>query len=58
MTRCESKVLSVTFFLVVEGERGIIFFKSLGSVDLSRLFLQRIIGYLYKAEPLSCGCSG
>ena len=30
----------------------------LGSVDISRLFLQRFVGYLYKAEPLSCGCSG
>ena len=30
----------------------------LGSVDLSRLFLQRFIGYLYKAESLPCGCSG
>jgi len=24
----------------------------LGRVDLSSLFLQRIVGYLYKAEPM------
>jgi hypothetical protein len=29
----------------------------LGPVDLSRSLLQRFVGYLYKAEPLSCGCS-
>ena len=26
----------------------------IGGADLSRLFLQRIVGYLYKAEPLLC----
>ena len=32
--------------------------QTLGSVDLLRFFLQRIVGYLYKTKPLSCGCSG
>ena len=26
--------------------------KVLGAVELPRFFLQRIVGYLYKAEPL------
>ncbi|UAL45008.1 hypothetical protein K8B83_09475 [Shewanella inventionis] len=29
----------------------------IGSVDLSRLFLQRIVGHLYKAETLRCSYS-
>jgi len=29
----------------------------LGAVDLSRLLLQRVVGYLYKEERLSCGYS-
>ncbi|CAM4139316.1 hypothetical protein [Shewanella livingstonensis] len=29
----------------------------LGPVDLSRLFLQRIVGHLYKAETLRCSYS-
>ncbi|MCT8986376.1 hypothetical protein [Shewanella phaeophyticola] len=28
-----------------------------GSVDLSRLFLQRIVGHFYKAETLKCSYS-
>jgi hypothetical protein len=31
--------------------------KALGSIDLSRLLLQRVIGYLYKAEVVSFDCS-
>ncbi|PKF62986.1 hypothetical protein CW745_06050 [Psychromonas sp. psych-6C06] len=33
------------------------FYKLLGSVDLSSLFLQQFVGYLYKAEPMPCGYS-
>jgi len=31
---------------------------ALGVVDLSILFFQLFVGYLYQAEPLSYGCSG
>ncbi len=31
--------------------------KTLGSVDLSRLFLQQFMMYLYKAELMPCGYS-
>ena len=29
----------------------------LGPVDLSSLFLQQFVGFLYKAEPMQCGYS-
>jgi hypothetical protein len=32
-------------------------FDTLGPVDLSSLFLQRFVGFLYKAEPMWCGYS-
>ena len=30
---------------------------ALGPVDLSSLFLQLFVGFLYKAEPMQCGYS-
>ncbi|GGB66621.1 hypothetical protein GCM10011607_29050 [Shewanella inventionis] len=43
--------------LGIETNRTIQTNEYLGSVDLSRLFLQRIVGLLYKAETLRCSYS-
>ena len=47
------QVLTAYRFVMNDGnDEGADFSKGLGSVDLSRLYLQLFVRYLYKAEPL------